>query len=827
MSEPRDEGEKPFQPVGDVVIVVPCFNEGERLQGDRFVAFARRNLRVRFLFVDDGSTDHTLEVLTRLREIAPESIEFMSLDRNVGKAEAVRLGIVRALEVRPSSVGYWDADLATPLEQIQSFQAILDDRPEIYGVLGARVLMLGRSIRRRATRHYLGRVFATAASLATGLAVYDTQCGAKLFRCRREVAAAFQEPFLSRWIFDVELLVRLISQCEPRVFAGDEEVAGIIESPLECWEDVAGSKVRAADFCRAFFELVGVWRLVRRQSARVLAVGSGGSDGSSTVCNPGSLPAPKDRPQEGSVRRSVAIANLEDRREGVGCPQTRSWDTALVSLLVLATFAAHAGVIRGGFVWDDWYKLEHVKYAGLLEQATHFWPLHADTQALPNLHWWIFWRMFRLEEAWYLGANLFIHACNVVLLFVLVRRLGAVSIAAGAATLLFAAAPTLIPVVGWTSTATEYGYAAMTALLAMLLWHRSYGRAQADHEPDGRGGGLGKAVVPLVAAGLCFLSMKSKVQAIALPLLLVFTMTPHLGHCRLPGDRRRLPALSLSVVGSLVGMLLVVSTVRGSSYGTSTSGSFANACNNITGYGGLMLFPSPWRMSLRYVLWLPLVAVPVGAIWLCILGRRHGAGYSERSFADHLRSVVLGGVALVAFLAPTLPLVNHQSHGHVYLLSVACCITLSGLLSCLLHRAALRPVMVAGLTSGLLWLAWVHVMPGALSLHEQAAARCDHNRNIIHSVVSHAAALVGKKRLVIGPPPPCALMDSGGGAAVRLYLDLHPADLMVTVVGDVCADAACVGGGGPDVVCVQLKGESASLVPSRSGQSQASLGQER
>ena len=147
------------------IIVIPCYNEATRLQVSKFKAFSCATPAVRFLFVNDGSTDRTAWVLEGLHQDDPQHFAICHLAENGGKAEAVRQGLLCVFEATPAYVGYWDADLATPLDTLVDFCALLDVRPDLEMVFGARVQLLGRVIERRAVRHYLGRVFATAASL--------------------------------------------------------------------------------------------------------------------------------------------------------------------------------------------------------------------------------------------------------------------------------------------------------------------------------------------------------------------------------------------------------------------------------------------------------------------------------------------------------------------------------------------------------------------------------------------------------------------------------------------------------------------------------------
>ena len=149
-------------------------------------------------------------LLQSLQAADPNKFSVLSLPQNQGKAEAVRRGVLTAIESQPDYVGFWDADLATPLRAIPQFVDLAESRPDLEMIMGSRVKLLGRNIERRRSRHYLGRVFATAVSTILGLDVYDTQCGAKLFRATPFIGALFQQPFLSRWIFDVEIIARLI-----------------------------------------------------------------------------------------------------------------------------------------------------------------------------------------------------------------------------------------------------------------------------------------------------------------------------------------------------------------------------------------------------------------------------------------------------------------------------------------------------------------------------------------------------------------------------------------------------------------------------------------
>jgi dolichyl-phosphate beta-glucosyltransferase len=247
------------------IVVVPCYNEARRFDIRAFDQFLAECDEVQLLFVDDGSTDDTPLMLERLRQMHPRKVSTQRLSTNRGKAEAVRRGIQVAMRRRPAFVGYWDADIATPLQTIPQFIEVLHAQSRVQLVMGCRVAMLGRQIVRNSWRHFLGRTFATAASIVLKLSVYDTQCGAKLFRFTPEVAEVFSQPFTSRWVFDVEILARIdaIASATQLAYSAHQLV---YEYPLEEWHDVQGSHLRALDFVLAFKDLCSIYlRYMRRR----------------------------------------------------------------------------------------------------------------------------------------------------------------------------------------------------------------------------------------------------------------------------------------------------------------------------------------------------------------------------------------------------------------------------------------------------------------------------------------------------------------------------------------------------------------------------------
>ncbi len=237
-------------------LIIPCYNEAARFNKNLFFSYFEELENVHYIFVNDGSTDSTKELLDNLKlecKARNPEIPFsiLNLKENVGKAEAVRQGVLFALKSTETEyVAYFDADFSTPLTEIDNLlQAIKTDNRR-KAVLGSRIKKAGSVVERSQIRHYTGRIFATLVNnTILQIAIYDTQCGAKLFTkdCAKKI---FNEPFVSRWLFDIELISRL------QLIYPSTELNGIIyEQPLETWKEMGSSKIRFTDLLRMPYQL--------------------------------------------------------------------------------------------------------------------------------------------------------------------------------------------------------------------------------------------------------------------------------------------------------------------------------------------------------------------------------------------------------------------------------------------------------------------------------------------------------------------------------------------------------------------------------------------
>ncbi|MDH5509424.1 MAG: glycosyltransferase [Nitrospinota bacterium] len=245
-------------------LIIPCYNEEKRLAPEQYHQFLEKHFDIDLIFVDDGSSDGTFALLELIASQNPGRVLPLRLEQNSGKAEAVRHGVRDSFERGYEFSGYWDADNATPLRLAPELIADLRDR-SVEMVMGSRVNILGKYIHRSQGRHYLGRIFGTLASFILGLQIYDTQCGAKVFRNGDVMRRAFGEEFETGWTFDLELIARAI-------LAGREKSPGapahaiIIEHPLDEWVDVPGSKLKASHGLRIFRDL---WIVYLRYHGRI------------------------------------------------------------------------------------------------------------------------------------------------------------------------------------------------------------------------------------------------------------------------------------------------------------------------------------------------------------------------------------------------------------------------------------------------------------------------------------------------------------------------------------------------------------------------------
>jgi len=230
---------KKAQAVFKYGIIIPCYNEETRFPFPIFLKFAKSNPDVLLCFVNDGSKDNTLGVIKGLQIEQPENISVYSCKQNGGKAEAVRQGMLYIYNNYDiPSMGFLDADCATTPEEWLLMARFKEKYPQFGAIVGSRIQRLGASINRNEGRSLFSSLVKKFIKVILKTPFQDTQCGAKIFM-RSLVPFLFSQPFMTPWLFDVEIFLRL-----QKKFGKTTLQKGVLEYPLMNWTEVGDSRLK-------------------------------------------------------------------------------------------------------------------------------------------------------------------------------------------------------------------------------------------------------------------------------------------------------------------------------------------------------------------------------------------------------------------------------------------------------------------------------------------------------------------------------------------------------------------------------------------------------
>ena len=235
-------------------LIIPCYNEEKRLNVNAFIDFISQENEYHICFVNDGSKDKTVKVLKEIQDTNPLKVSIIDIKKNTGKAAAVRAG-ARYLYSKGNIqyIGFIDADLSTDFEDFGELLKTLKTNNELSFVFGSRAKNASEAIEKDKIRAIISKVINLLIVFILGLSIGDTQCGAKVFRAAL-VPVMFDKAFFSRWLFDVEMFIRL-----KRHMGKNEIVKSIFEQPLKRWIHMEDSKLGLKDSLEIPYRLLSIW----------------------------------------------------------------------------------------------------------------------------------------------------------------------------------------------------------------------------------------------------------------------------------------------------------------------------------------------------------------------------------------------------------------------------------------------------------------------------------------------------------------------------------------------------------------------------------------
>ena len=184
-------------------VVIPAYNEEHRIGPTLRRIFDYLDVQAyesEVILVLDGCRDRTIDAIRIVADNRPNVI-VLENEVNRGKGFSVRRGI---LESQGQFVLFSDADLSTPIEEIEKLLVFLQEGYDV--AIASRALPSSDvRVRQPLWRQSMGRLFNWFVQQVALPGISDSQCGFKCFS-RQVVGQIFRQQEIERFGFDVEVL---------------------------------------------------------------------------------------------------------------------------------------------------------------------------------------------------------------------------------------------------------------------------------------------------------------------------------------------------------------------------------------------------------------------------------------------------------------------------------------------------------------------------------------------------------------------------------------------------------------------------------------------
>ncbi|MBU1136284.1 MAG: dolichyl-phosphate beta-glucosyltransferase [Nanoarchaeota archaeon] len=220
-----------------ISIIIPAYNEEDRIIKtlEQIADYINKRKKYNFeiIIVDDGSTDRTLEIVEKFKEL---KIKLLQNKKNMGKGFSVKKGI---LESKGEFALFMDADSSTSINELDKFLSCKEKQDILIGSrhLKENSILVKQSIIRRIAGFFAHKLI----HFIIVSDIKDTMCGFKMFDKKSKIL--FKKQLNYRWGFDYELL-----------YLAEKLGFKIKEIPV-IWKDDKKSKVTLAGYLTALIEL--------------------------------------------------------------------------------------------------------------------------------------------------------------------------------------------------------------------------------------------------------------------------------------------------------------------------------------------------------------------------------------------------------------------------------------------------------------------------------------------------------------------------------------------------------------------------------------------